>query len=113
VLHPCLLHWFDWYGVWRREQFMGFACLYGRIVRFVAGPLLRKFVLDLGPLVLGFAVDEVVLGMIFLWLFRFYLFSFISQLLHIRNSLTYQRRHIILAVDNTDEETNFSLPVCL
>jgi len=54
---------------------MGFARLYDRIVRFVAGPLLLKFVLDLGPLGMGFAVAEVVLGLIFLRLFRFCLFS--------------------------------------
>ena len=94
VLHPCLLHWFDWYVVWRTEQFMRFARLYGRIVRFVVGLLLRKFVVDLGPLGMGFAVDEVVLGLIFLRLFRFCLFNFISPFLHIRNSLTYQWRNL-------------------
>jgi hypothetical protein len=45
---------------------MGFVRLYGRIVRFVAGPLLRKFVLDLGSLGMGFAIDDVVLELIFL-----------------------------------------------
>jgi hypothetical protein len=73
---------------------MGFARPYGRIVRFVAGSLLRKFLLDLEPLGVGFAVDEVVLGLIFLRLFRFCSVSFISPLLHIRNSLTNQRRVI-------------------
>jgi hypothetical protein len=114
VLHPCLLHWFDWYDVWWTEQFMGFALLYGRIVRFVAGPLLRKSVLDLGPLGMGFAVDLVVLGLIFLRLFQFCLSSFISPLLHICNSLTYKRRYIILAVDSTVEKNKFfSLPLSL
>jgi hypothetical protein len=111
VLHPCLLHWFDWYVVWRTEQFMGFARLYGRIVRFVADLLQRKFVLDLWPLGMGFVVDEVVLGLIFLRLFRFCLFISISPLLHIRNSLTYQRRN--LSSWQHRWKTNFSLPVSL
>lgn len=50
---------------------MGFARLYGRIVRFVAGFLLRKSVLYLEPLGVGFAVDEVVLGLIFCDCFGF------------------------------------------
>jgi len=70
-------------------------------------PLLRKFVLDLGPLVVGFAVDEVVVGLIFLRSFRFCLFSFILPLLHIHNSLTYQRRCIILAAESTVKKKTF------
>jgi hypothetical protein len=108
-----LLHWFDWYDVWWTEQFMGLVPLYGRIVRFVAGLLLRKYVLDLGPLGMGFEVDVVVLGLIFLRLFRFCLFCFISPLFYIRNSLTYKRRYIILAVDSTVKKINFSLPLSL
>jgi len=41
---------------------MGFARLYGRIVRSVAGPLLRKFVLDLGSLGMGFAGRRSSIG---------------------------------------------------
>jgi hypothetical protein len=113
VLHPCLLHWFDWYGDWPTEQFIGFARLYGRIVQFVTDLLLRNFFARFWNISYRICGRRSSNGTDFSAIISVLPIQFIWPLLHIRNSLTYQRRYIILAVDSTVEKTNFSLPVSL
>jgi hypothetical protein len=52
-----------------------------------------------GPVHVGFVVDKVVLGQVFLQLLLFYPVSIIPQISHI-HSFIYQRRCINLAIDN-------------